>query len=80
MQIEEHFQPDPAAGRDTPTGSPQDIRNALVQYFQNKYVASTNIWINVKVLNIVNYLLIVSQLNLMLQIERDNETSAWFKS
>ena len=32
---EEYAQPDPAANRDTPTGLPQDIRNALVQYFQN---------------------------------------------
>ena len=36
LQIgEEHAQPDPAASRDTPSGLPQDIRNALVQYFQN---------------------------------------------
>lgn len=31
----EYSQPDAAASRDAPTGLPQDIRNALVQYFQN---------------------------------------------
>ena len=50
----------------------------IIKFF--KYVASTNIWINVKVLTIVNYLLIVSQLNSMLQIECDNKTSARYKS
>ena len=31
----EYTQPAAVASRDTPTGIPQDIRNALVQYFQN---------------------------------------------
>lgn len=31
----EYTQPDSVASRDTATGLPQDIRNALVQYFQN---------------------------------------------
>ena len=31
----EYAQPDVVASRDTPTGLPQDIRNALAQYFQN---------------------------------------------
>ena len=35
LQIGEHAQPGPAASRDTTTRLPQDIRNALVQYFQN---------------------------------------------
>ena len=31
----EYAEPDAVASTDTPTGLPQDIRNALVQYFQN---------------------------------------------
>ena len=31
----EYTQPDTAVSRNTPTGLPQDIRNALMQYFQN---------------------------------------------
>ena len=31
----DYTQPDAATSRDTPTGLPQDIRNALMQYFQN---------------------------------------------
>ena len=31
----EYAEPDSVASRDTPTGLPQNIRNALVQYFQN---------------------------------------------
>ena len=31
----EYTQPDSVASGDTATGLPQDIRNALVQYFQN---------------------------------------------
>ena len=31
----EYIEPDTVTSRDIPTGLPQDIRNALVQYFQN---------------------------------------------
>ena len=71
LQIGEHAQLDPAASRDTPTGKIFKILwyniFRIIKFF--KYVASKNIWINIKVLNKVNYLLIVSQLNLILRIE-----------
>ena len=34
-QHKEYAEPDAVTSRDTPTGLPQDIRNALVQYFQD---------------------------------------------